>query len=514
MTTLFVAVRVVRVSGSAGTVPATPVLPGDGSTLNVTLPDTGGAFKVLVDGSHIRIITSAVGFFTPRLVYPLTVAGPILIETFLEFELSDISDISITGSSGNDNVTLDDSLTAKIGSVTFNGGDGNDSFDTSSVDLLALFVGDAGNDRLTGGRGRDIFNGGDGDDIASGGAGNDVLNGGSGNDLLNGQSGDDLLNGSQGEDSFFGEAGDDTLLGGGDTDLLDGGDGNDSANGQGGTGDIVAGGGGGTDSLRGDSSDTLIDGPSGQNTVRLLFSGGIFLLSSGTLVDGEFHVAIPSTVDKYIVSISDGRLQFIVPEDSSSVIFQRFTLFISRPLVDDVTSIVINGSPSDDEIIFDESMAAFTGQVTFNGGAGDDRLDVGQTSVNVVFNGGVGDDTLIGGAGNDVVNGGVGNDSIFTGAGTDLIHAGIGNDFVDAGEDADTVFGDEGDDVLIGGAGDDILNGNGGSDTITGNDGDDKLLGGAGGDSLDGGLGDDTVRGQGGDLDIAIGGGGLDVVST
>jgi len=506
----------VTVPGSAGTVPVTPVLPGVGSTLDVTLPDTGGAFKVLIDDSQLRIITSSVGVFTPSFGFPLSVAGPILIETFLEIELSDISDISITGSSGNDNVTLDDSLTAKIGSVTFRGGDGNDSFDTSAVDLLALFVGDAGNDRLTGGRGRDIFSGGDGNDFASGGAGNDVLNGGSGNDLLNGQSGDDLLNGNQGEDSLFGEDGDDTLLGGGDTDLLDGGDGNDSANGQGGTGDIVAGGGGGTDSLRGDSSDTLIDGPSGRTAGSLLFSGGILWSSSGTLVDGVFHVAIPSTVEKYIVSISDGRLQFIVPDDvSSSGILQQFTLFISlisRPLVDDVKSIVINGSPSDDEIIFDESMAAFTGQITFNGGAGNDRLDVSQISGNVIFNGGVGDDTLIGGNGDDVVNGGAGNDSIFTGAGTDLIHARIGDDFVDAGADDDTVFGDDGDDVLIGGAGNDILNGNGGSDTITGGgsdtitggDGDDKLLGGADADSLDGGLGDDTVRGQGGD-DIAIG---------
>lgn len=501
----------VIVPGSAETVPATPVLPGDGSTLNVTLPDTGGAFKVMIEDSQIRIITSSAGVFASRFFFPLTVAGPIVIETFLEIELSGISDISITGSSGNDYVILDDSLTTKIGSVTFNGGDGNDSFDTSDVDLLTLFVGGVGNDRLTGGRGRDIFNGGDGDDIADGGSGNDVLNGGNGNDLLGGQSGNDLLNGNQGEDSLIGGNGNDTLLGGGDTDLLDGGGGNDSANGQGGTGDIVAGGGGGTDSLRGDSSDILIDGPSGYATGGLFLFAGISLLNPGTLVDGVFHVAVPPTVEKYIVSISDGRLQFLVPDEvTQPSIYRLFLPF--QPAIEEVSSIVINGSAGNDEVIFDESMSDFMGQITFNGGSGNDRVDVSQTSANVVFNGGVGDDTLIGGSGNDVVNGGAGNDSIITGAGTDLIHAGIGNDFVDAGADDDTVFGDDGDDVLIGGAENDIINGNGGSDTITGGAGDDKLLGGAEADSLDGGLGDDTVRGQGGDLDVTIGGGGLDVV--
>jgi len=241
----------ITLPGSAGTIPATPVSPGDGSTLDITLP--GGSFRILINNSQIRVIKE---FGTE--VIPLPSPGNTLLIT----ESSGVSDISITGSSSNDSIVLDESLETLIGSVTFNGEEGNDSFDASAVGLLTLFVGGDGNDRLNGGGGRDIFNGGDGNDIASGGAGNDFLNGGIGRDFLDGGTGDDLLNGNQGADSLFGDSGDDTLLGGSDTDLLDGGGGNDAANGQGGTGDIVAGG-GGMDFLRGDSSDTLIDGSSG-----------------------------------------------------------------------------------------------------------------------------------------------------------------------------------------------------------------------------------------------------------
>lgn len=480
----------VLVPGSVETVPPTPVVPGDGSTLNVTLPDTGGSFIVLIEGSRLQVrsfqksifdysLFIVSNFFTGTEVLP----GEILFDQ----SLAGVSDVLIHGSLGNDCVILDPSLESLIGSVGFNGKSGNDSFDASAVSILTSFTGGAGNDTLIGGDGRDIFNGGDGDDSANGGAGND------------------LLNGNRGEDVLFGSDGDDALLGGGDADFLDGGAGSDSVNGQGGTGDVVAGG-LGIDFLRGDASDLLIDGPSGR------FPNSP---NAGTAVlDGVLNVALPSTIHPYIVSVREGRLLFLLPDRINVPGFG--TVFISQiPLVNEplegITNIIINGSAIDNTVVFDQSMSLYEGNVTFNGGAGNDRLDVSLISANVVFNGGVGDDALIGGSGNDVANGGAGDDSIFTGAGTDLIHAGIGNDFVDAGADADTVFGDDGDDVLIGGAGNDILNGNGGSDTITGGDGDDRLLGGADADSLDGGLGDDTVRGQGGDLDVATGGGGLDV---
>ena len=484
----------VIIPGSADTVPSPPTTPGDGSTQIVTLPVTGGPFTVLIDGDRLKITSAS--------------------ETVSDVPLLGTSDVSIIGSDGDDSVTFDASLATLIGSVTLNGGDGNDSFDTSAVSILTLFVGGAGNDTLTGGDGRDIFLGGDGDDSASGGAGNDVLNG------------------NGGKDSLFGGDGDDQLLGGRDTDFLDGGNGSDAVNGQSGRGDIVAGGGGGIDTLRGDSSDTLIDGPSGivPGTVE----------PGGAVSNGVLTVALPMTGGSFNVLVAAGQIQ-VVPAGGGT------------PLVDEVfagiTDIVINGGAGNDAVVIDATLTAIVETVAFYGFGGDDSLDSGSSAANVVFNGGDGDDTLIGGSGNDVANGGAGDDSITTGAGTDRIDAGVGDDFVDAGTDADTVFGEAGQDVLIGGAGtdridagigddfvdagtdadtvfggagrdvliggtgNDFLNGNGGRDTISGGDDDDTLLGGSNRDSLDGGLGNDIVRGQGGNHDIVIGGGGIDIVA-
>lgn len=466
----------VVIPGSVDTLPASPpTAPGSGSTLNVTLPEAVGPFTVLVDGSSLKIISAS--------------------ETISEVALQGISDVSILGSSGDDSVILDASLEMLIGSVTFNGEAGHDSFDSSAVSMLTSFVGGAGNDTLTGGGGRDLFLGGAGDDSASGGAGNDVLNGNSG------------------KDSLFGGEGDDRLLGGRDADLLDGGVGSDVVNGQSGKGDTVAGGGGGTDSLLGDPTDTLIDGPSGD--------GPDSAVPGGIVSNGVLTVTLPAEGGSFNVLVSAGQIQVVSAGGSTPLVDELFA---------GLTDIVINGGAGEDSVMLDATLTVITGTVTFNGFSGDDSLDSSSSAASVVFHAGDGDDTLLGGSGNDVANGGAGNDSIVTGAGTDLIDAGSGDDFVDAGTDADTVFGEAGDDLLIGGDGNDFvkgndgwdtisggngndfLNGNGGRDTITGEDGNDTLLGGAHRDSLDGGLGDDLVRGQGGGSDTAVGGGGIDVV--
>ena len=465
----------ILLTGPAGVVPITPPPEVTGSTLNITLPSTGGPFTILINSTQLQLTSSS---------------GTIVDEL-----LTDVSGISITGSDGDDAVILDASLSSFLGNVSLNGAAGDDSLDSSAVAVNTVFAGGAGNDSLTGGGGRDIFDGGDGDDIATGGAGNDSLTGGAGNDNLSGGDDDDFLNGNSGNDTLFGGAGDDILLGGRDTDLLDGGDGSDIVNGQGGTGDTVAGGGGGTDSLRGDSSDTLIIGPSGIDPTPPE--------DGDEVVERTVTVALPAAGGSFNILVAAGQLQ-VAPSSGGT------------PLVDEafagVSDIVINGGVGNDVVVLDPTLTALTGSVIFNGGAGDDSLDSSAYTGRVVFNGGDGDDTLLGGSGNDVANGGTGNDSISTGAGNDRVNAGAGDDFVDAGTDADTVFGEDGNDVLIGGEGDDILNGSAGDDTITGEDGNDTLLGGSGTDSLDGGLGDDTVRGQGGADDTAIGGGGIDIV--
>lgn len=118
---------------------------------------------------------------------------------------------------------------------------------SSSRDQL---VGDRRSDGIDGGGGDDALSGKGGIDLLSGDSGNDTLNGGAGGDRLLGGSGNDQLNGGAGNDTLIGGGGRDTLVGGGGNDILDGGSEGDSL-----TGGI------GHDTF-------LLNGTSGQDTVR------------------------------------------------------------------------------------------------------------------------------------------------------------------------------------------------------------------------------------------------------
>jgi Ca2+-binding RTX toxin-like protein len=118
-----------------------------------------------------------------------------------------------------------DSLQADRGSLF--GLEGNDTLRGASRQANTLF-GNAGNDRLSGGRQEDVLNGGAGNDRLSGDRGNDLLVGGAGDDYLSGGRGDDRLKGSAGNDQLFGDQGNDYLDGGAGFDILNGGKGNDT----------------------------------------------------------------------------------------------------------------------------------------------------------------------------------------------------------------------------------------------------------------------------------------------
>lgn len=82
-------------------------------------------------------------------------------------------------------------------------------------------------DVIRGGSGADTIRGYGGDDQLYGGAGADTISGGSGDDLIRGGTGRDLLRGGSGSDRIFGDGGRDRLIGGTGNDLLDGGAGRD-----------------------------------------------------------------------------------------------------------------------------------------------------------------------------------------------------------------------------------------------------------------------------------------------
>ena len=169
------------------------------------------------------------------------------------------ADVQFNGSNAADRLTLDRSWSGFTGSLTFNGNGGNDHFDARTVSLGVTFNGGDGNDTFLGGSGDDTTNGGMGLDSLSGNDGNDSLTGGDGNDKLFGGAGGDILTGDAGTDSLSGGDDNDNLKGFDGDDAIRGGMGNDTLSG--GIGNDLLTGSAGNDSLSGDDgTDTLLGG--------------------------------------------------------------------------------------------------------------------------------------------------------------------------------------------------------------------------------------------------------------
>jgi hypothetical protein len=124
------------------------------------------------------------------------------------FTASQVTQINVQGSSGNDSITIESNMPATLG-VSVQGGPGDDTIiGGPGNDTLG---GGAGNDSISGGPGDDSIKGGAGDDLLAGGKGNDTLFGGLGNDTLRGALGDDSLNGGAGTNQFYGGQGNNTF---------------------------------------------------------------------------------------------------------------------------------------------------------------------------------------------------------------------------------------------------------------------------------------------------------------
>lgn len=104
-----------------------------------------------------------------------------------------------------------------------------------------------------------------------------------------------------------------------------------------------------------------------------------------------------------------------------------------------------------------QNIPVFTGDDTFLGRGGNDRLSMGD-----------GNDRGVGGAGRDRIDGGRGNDVLLGNGGKDKLNGNGGRDKLEGGAGADILVGGAGRDVLKGGGGADtfVLNGNSGRDII------------------------------------------------
>ena len=504
---------------------------GDGADdeINLLLDDAAGtAVTVAASGTDVTIQTT-----TGATVQ--TITGDAAVER-----------LGISGSSGNDTLTVGDLAATGIGNRNLRADleDGDDSFDGRDATTGMRVRGLGGDDTLRGGSGNDTLDGGNqntgsgsGDVVSydhltsdlladlsnrfatSAESGTDTLDrletviGGAGNDTITGDASNNRLVGNAGNDSLTGGAGDDTLAGEAGNDVLDGGDGIDvidfSAIGAEdlsitvtdatvttaafGTDTLTSiegiFGGAGNDSLTGDGNTNRMNGGAGNDTISTAGGNDTIIGSTGndSLDAGDGS----DTID--YSAITGGGVTVDLTAGTATV------TGISDDTLVGVENVI--GTAQSDNIFGDGADSRIEAR------AGDDFVD-----------GGDGIDDILGEDGNDTLTGGDGADSLRGGFGQDSINGDNGNDFIQSEQDDDTVSGDAGDDTISGGSGADLidggigadsLNGDAGNDTVRGGDGNDFVTALSGQNTLQGGAGDDTISG-GDNIDEIFGGIGAD----
>jgi Ca2+-binding RTX toxin-like protein len=514
--------------------------------------------------------------------------------TFSKIECFSSRDCFIDGSTGNDraeiqregnNVVLSltylgnngTMLTTKktvpfVRSVTFSGGEGDDTF-LNGTDIPSDVTGGAGNDNLRGGSGKDSLFGLEGNDLLDGSGGDDVLMGGAGNDSLRGNAGIDFLYGENGRDTIRGGTGDDFLHGQADIDTLFGDDGIDYLDG----GFDLS-----LDSLTGGTgADIFINHSRFTGGSRPVVAANVVAnaqvnppvnnIGNAIGIRANFNVAnlglqfqllgepvdTSTDLDAAGGDLSQQHLhesEAADPRAPMAVFVRGGDLNVEGAIAGDtaiVTSVSlwdstggiavrprsffrvnVNGS----SLLFAQSTVN-GGDVFFNGRAGNDTF-TNSTTLRSTANGGDGDDTLRatrglnslrGEAGNDTLTGGTSIDFLDGGAGTDLVIASgggftlsnssligtvTGSDSISGIERAN-LFGAGSDDRIDASAftiGSVVIDGGGGSDTLIGTPNGDRISGGSGNDNLYGRSGKDTLLGGSG-TDGLYGGQDLDSLS-
>ncbi|MCL4680243.1 MAG: hypothetical protein KJZ92_03130 [Rhodocyclaceae bacterium] len=325
------------------------------------------------------------------------------------------------------------------------------------------------------------INGGDNGEQINAGGGNDVVNAGGGNDLIYGSSGTDRVDGG---------AGDDLIYGGSGNDVLAGGEGNDTFR--------VT-----------NSKAKCLEGYDSYNGGE----GNDVIAAVGAAVDiGMTNFSAADGIEVIDATGATGPVRVLGDWKANSLDF---------------------------------SGTAFAGDVTINGGGGNDTI-TGSAGNDVIEGGGWGNQTIDGGAGDDLIYADKGNDTVSGGDGNDTFKvsgnkcAGFeGWDKYDGGDGNDkiVVFGEKVDigltafsaansietiDVtgatgpvrLLGDGsantldfsgttlvGDIMIDGGGGNDTIIGSAGAEIIRGDSGNDVLNGGAGNDLLNGGSG-LDV------------
>ncbi len=178
----------------------------------------------------------------------------------------------LTGLAGNDTISAgagNDTVLSDAGDDSLDGAAGDDLLDYSlqssaiSMDLTASVSGTTKGSVVASDGTDTVFN----FERILATSGNDTLLGGLNADWMNAGAGADSLTGAAGDDVLLGGAGADTLLGGDGVDQLDGGADNDLLDGGADTDELMAG--AGNDTVVFDTTDGLVDGGDGVDTLRV-----------------------------------------------------------------------------------------------------------------------------------------------------------------------------------------------------------------------------------------------------
>ena len=275
---------------------------------------------------------------------------------------------------------------------------GNDAISAAALAAQAIALtldGDAGDDRIAGGRGIEVLLGGDGNDSSDGNGGNDLALMGAGDDTFVWYPGD-------GSDTVEGQAGTDTMLfnGANIAERID-----VSANGERlrffrdigsitmDTNDVET-----VDFRAFGGADTVtVNDLSGTDVTTV--KNDLAAAAGGTTGDGQ--------PDRVIVTGTNG-------DDAISVAGSTGTAGVTGLAA---TVIVTNAEPANDAL----GISAV---------AGDDVVvaaGLASSSIALTLDGGAGDDVLVGSAGNDTLLGRDGDDVLLGGPGVDVLDGGAGN---------------------------------------------------------------------------------------
>ena len=468
---------------------------------------------------------------------------------------------SLYGGEGNDYLTANSSAQwygnsysyLPSGNTLMDGGDGNDTLNTSGGGNDSLYGGD-GNDVITATNvwvwtGNDSYYTPSGNIFMNGGTGNDTLWGADGNDVLCGAGGNDQLSGGNGADTyvFSGSFGQDTImadtrnaqdwlsfegysrtqiaaarvgndlvltLDAGNTVTIRGWDGSidqfsfsdgiyaldTSGNWQstepvfqeGGEGNDILIGGFGNDTLRGGNGNDVLVGL-GRNDV---LSGGagndVYLYGFAVASNGT--LSMPPIGNDTILAGPDNGYDRIVVDNVDGVNFNLYGNDMGLKVWDQAIRNPIGTIWLQDWMKVDDSQRIH--QLTMRDsyryfGIGNEPIDY-YFDVDISGNGTL--KSFAGNTENQMYYGAFGNDTILGGEGKDWLGGSLENDMIYGGNQDDDLFGGVGDDFLSGDAGNDLLRGGEGNDVLNGGAGNDVYRFGSSIDFFGENFGNDMIK--------------------